>query len=125
MIWIAQYNDGTSLRQFNPDNSENLFKVIDQDKLEEFCLLDNEIAYSVNLNTGIFNINGLKLGFDEVSKDDDLRLIYFRRVRQNMGATPSVDVTYNIGYQTTKDSRNIKRYLMISDKDMKFNCGGK
>lgn len=94
----------------------------------ELSLVDNEAVYSVSLETGMFNVNGLKLGFDEVKEGDKFRLIYFKRVRQNMGsfgADSSIRITYNIGYQTTKKGKNIKRYLMISDNDIRFNCGGK
>lgn len=125
MIWVAQYNDGTSLRQFNPDNSENLFKDINQDKLVEFCILNEEEVYSINLSTGIFNLNGLKISFDEVNSNDAFRLIYFKRVRQSIGGINSVSITYNIGYQTTKNNKNVTRYLMISEEGIKFNCGGK
>jgi len=111
MIWIARYRDGTGLRQFNPDSSENLFKDINQEKLVEFSLIDEDIIYSVSLEDGIFNINGLKLGFDEISKDNNLRLIYFKRVKQNMGsfgAESSIEITYNIGYQTNVRGKKLK-----------------
>ena len=37
LFWIAWYNDGTCLPQFDPDSgAENLFKEVDESKLSKF-----------------------------------------------------------------------------------------
>jgi len=41
MKWIAKYNDGTYLPQFNNDLSENRYLDINREKLTEFIILDD------------------------------------------------------------------------------------
>ena len=37
LFWIAEYQDGTALPQFDPDTGEeHLFKEVDQSKLKRF-----------------------------------------------------------------------------------------
>lgn len=40
--WVATYRDGSELRQYNADGSENSYRDIDRSKLDSFALLDGE-----------------------------------------------------------------------------------
>ena len=123
-MWIAQYNDGTQLDQFNLDGSENLFKNINQDKLKRFIIRSEQREIILNLVTGEVRINGLKLSFG--FEDEVHRLIYFRRVRQILGSgAPSV-VEY-VGWQATMQgdscpSSNVKRILMVEGDKVTIQC---
>jgi len=53
-FWIAFFNDGTILRQYEDDGTQHLFKEIDQSKLEKFGWFPftPELAEAVNLRHG-------------------------------------------------------------------------
>lgn len=40
--WVAAYKNGSELRQYNADGSENSYANIDRSQLESFALLDGE-----------------------------------------------------------------------------------
>ena len=40
LTWIAIYNDGTTLPQYNADGTENKYTDIDRGRLSKFCLVD-------------------------------------------------------------------------------------
>ena len=124
--WIAIYDDNTSLKQFNPDGSENLFKDIQQDKLKEFALVTptkNLSVFPKKGKFGIFSLNGTDIvetrvavtfDFDTIKKADEFRLVYFKRTRKQLGQgnniTKDQDV-YNVGLQATIDETNYVRLL--------------
>jgi len=79
--WIAYYNDGTKLDQFNKDLSENGFSKIDNNKLNKIGLY----PFSKKLAEGITRSNSstvaLSLGFlpvYELEIKDGERPIYYR-----------------------------------------------
>jgi hypothetical protein len=49
MKWIANYNDGTSLPQFNEDGTENKYIDIDRSKLSSFDMVEDKLILSVIL----------------------------------------------------------------------------
>jgi hypothetical protein len=55
-FWIAEYNDGNALPQFDPETGiENLFKNIDQTKLIRFGLYPFTMELSKKVNCSDFN----------------------------------------------------------------------
>lgn len=51
--WIANYNDGTKLKMFNNDGTENKYPDIDRTKIESFDIMDgNYIVYHLKINPG-------------------------------------------------------------------------
>jgi len=119
MKWIAKYKDGTSLHQFS-DGKENLFKDINQEKLEVFTIGSPYKQVSVNLVDGTFDVNGTIVSIDGLSnRDEDYRLIYFRRVQASLGTDGSSSriVKSFIGYQITIDGKNRKAmFSELNDK---------
>lgn len=77
-IWVAEYDDGTFLREFDDDGSENSFYDIDRNRLMKFHLAGNGKDYWLDCRTGVFHING-----EEIS----VRYIYngniYEFMRQN------------------------------------------
>lgn len=119
-VWQAVYNDGTNLSQFDGEK-ENLFKDIIQEKLVSFILHENRKTISVDLEQGIFRIDGVVFEVPELSYKKDYRLIYFRRVRRTMttsGVNMGHEVENFIGYQLDVDGKN--KQVMISEKDNVF-----
>lgn len=55
-MWIAQYNDGQALPQFNPETGEeNLFKEVDHSRLVKFGFY----PFSEKMAKLIYGFNGL------------------------------------------------------------------
>ena len=92
-----------------------MFKHIRQEKLERFELVIDKNRFSVDVNKGELNLNGLKLSFPE-SKLGRHRLIYFRRVRQTIGTTSGmgkVEADEYFGFQTNMKGINVKRLFYL------------
>lgn len=125
--WIAKYNDGTELKQFNLEtNTLYHFGHIDQDKLIEIILKNrkSDQNFSVNLKTGLFSINGEvvtkigeeNLGLDLTSKTYQIKPILFRRVKRLFNTAIFVKatiVTYFLGWEGIVDNKREKCGLQI------------
>ena len=121
--WTARFRDGSELRQFNSDGSENLFRLVldRQHDLELFSVG----PVSVDLRDGSFNIKDIKLigsssldGFEEWGVDENLakRIIYFRRLTRSLTGPFAGKVThiiYAVGWQATVNGRNVKHIVYI------------
>lgn len=117
--FVVFYKDGTTLRQEYDTPNEKNFGDIDQDRLEKFVLTDGKREYSLDINTGKFNLNGMVIRFSFPGHDEeelDRRLVYFRRVRQDFGpdARP-ISVRSCFGYQVTIDGKNHQRLIFIEE----------
>jgi len=139
--WIARYNDGTELKQY--DDEKRLvyhFGHIDQEKVIEFVLeskTDPKFTVSVNLKTGLFYINkkpirkirvekthmplGLYFGKKKVVSPwgNKAKLIFVRHVRRdfNMGTrTMGVSMTYEIGWQAKVDGKHEKHRIILDER---------
>jgi len=113
--WIAQYGDGTTLCRFM-NGEEKLFKDINHDELVLFNVSIGVKQVMVDLTFGTISINGNTLVFSNSNREENYRLIYFRRVRHdfNTKGAQSVNVKHFIGYQITVDDKNHK---VIIDTD--------
>jgi len=89
MQWVAQYNDGSELSQYNADGSENKYANIDRERLLTFGLFDNS--------------GDLKLA---IHLDPGQRLIYRRRVEHRTGHQPIT--VYMAGWQQTIAGQNVQ-----------------
>lgn len=93
MEWIAHYRDGTSLRQHNPDGTENLFKDINESQLVLFELeSDTHKKYQVQIKPG-------------------RKLVFFRRHFAKMGEPE--DIHHFLGWQENYYNHTITRLLEI------------
>ena len=137
LAWLALYDNGDILQQFKDlktQEDETLFqKVLDRpDKLGYFMLVNvhSNKVYSVDLRMGkisIYEMTQKSKPEKETRGDEkyDYRLIYFRRVTQEMKATgtqlsqPKLkDIQYFLGFQYTNEKgENVKRLLQISKDD--------
>lgn len=121
MEWIASYNDQTELKQFE-NGKEHLFKEINQEKLKQFALTENnKIQAFVDLDTGQIHVGNKILEFPKF-KDVEFRLIYFRRVKQVIGSPEDSSVSHYIGWQTTIKDRNYKRIISFKDNKIAITC---
>lgn len=88
-FWVAEYNDGVCLPQYDESGRENLFGDVEQHKLIRFHFINFQTNHKVSVNI-----------------TPDMRLICFRRHRQltegvHAPHTPGHDVFYSLGYQKT------------------------
>jgi len=121
--WLAKYQDGTELKQY--DDKKGLvhhFGHIDQEKVVEFIIKSTKaeklFTVSVSLKTGLFSIDGqeikhisddktnIPLGLFLVDKQvvspwgDKAKLIFVRHVRRDFIMSEGrmgVTITYEIG----------------------------
>jgi hypothetical protein len=141
--WVAYYNDGTILKQY--DEKKKLvyhFGHIDQDKIYEFELVpkkDNLSSIKINLETGLFYINNksfteLYQGKDKVplttllsdkkvtsSWGNKAKLLYIRHMKRDFvpdenGFNMKVSAIYEIGWEAEVDGNHKKHILMINEQ---------
>jgi hypothetical protein len=136
--WIAEYNDGTELRQFD-DNLQEVYHFghIDQDKIVNLTLISKHtppIKISINLITGIFSFNGkempnindgkntIPLGLNLKDRDvksswgNKAKLIYVSHIRRdfNLGfGTMRVKILYELGWEADVDGKHQKHTIII------------
>jgi hypothetical protein len=116
-MWSAIYNSGHVINQFNEDNTERMFRDIDQDQLSKFIVRDASNEVILNIKTGEVKINGVKISFGYENYEH--RLIYFRRVTHNLGTgnTEQIITMHEyVGWQATVDNKNIKRIIILEDE---------
>jgi len=125
-LFRAQFNDGTGLTQSpddtNPNGEGSSFSyLLEQEKLhggvKEF-FLEGEQSASVNLIDGTFTINGVSFGaHDQDLEPKDLRLIYFREVKQRIHGAEiaSSEISrFFIGWQYTEDGKNHQQTIFLT-----------
>ena len=112
MQWVAYYDDGTHLRQYKDDGSENKYADIDRSKLASFALYDggaivnrddylklrNDVAITPGADPGVYELATRKLL--HLHLEPGQRLIYRRRVERTVGSEAPT-VCYMIGWQQT------------------------
>lgn len=120
-FWIAHYENGKCLPQFDPITGKaNLFKSIQQERLTKFGLypfttkLANLLREKHNT---IVRVNPF-LRKVEVDIKPDQRLIYYRTetIQQVIGAITGRDRKfYAIGWQETDRGKNKKSVMYVTD----------
>jgi len=114
--FICHYDNGEKLLQNANTKNEHHFGDIDKEKLERFELVGNGKSYSVNMRTGEFDLNGVKVFFDDLPQDGEYKLIYFRRVRQMINSDES-SVKYCFGLQCNYEGKNYQVLVWINEDD--------
>lgn len=124
--FVAVFKDGSFYCQnledkslTDPDKRSCFYDVIQKglDQVKEFYLVDGQSEAKVNLETGLFYINGEEKRRHEGTVTD-LKLIYYREHdhhwNMQSGAQTGHDIAYCLGWEG-KDSRGqkIKRILKI------------
>lgn len=86
MEWLAIYNDGTTLPQYNEDGTENKYTDIKRDELIGFALSHNKVA---------------KLA---LHLDPNKKLIYRKRVAKKFSGAE--EAVYLCGWQELVEGKN-------------------
>jgi len=121
--WEAVLKDGRVIKQ-STDVTKNSFKEVIDNKeflsIFQICSQDGqERTYSVNMNTGEFNLNGfiIKSSID-LSNETRKEPIYWERSKvvyssEDGGHAPVV-VGFIIGWQVNIEGKNFQQQFMIT-----------
>ena len=132
----ALYKDGTTYNQNKEDISvsdpkKSCFFDLQQDRIRSFFVYNDEHTYSVNLEDGHFEVDGVPfcMHTDHVKNFPggrqlamplkDFRLIFFRQhvhdIKVTVEKNEEIDhrITYNIGWQCTVDGKNYQEVMQI------------
>ena len=134
-LWIAEFKDGTQLKQFGQQGENKFQLVLDrQSELKCFSLHNWSVnlLFTVDLEKGIIYCSTASSPsyISEESKSivkSNIRLIYFRRVietRQFNDLSKVNSTIYNfLGYQYTDSNGYNKKVILQIDKDGNFLIG--
>lgn len=92
-FWIARYNDGTKLIQYEPDGSENKYTDIDRSKLIQFILIRAGKPLLV------------------IHLDSNKKLIY--RMRRAMNNKCEKEVVFLAGWQERSNGKNTQMIMFL------------
>jgi hypothetical protein len=140
--WIAKYEDGTELKQY--DDKKGLvyhFGHIDQEKVVGFIIeatkAEKKFSVGVNLKDGLFYIDGkpvkeisdgkthIPLGLFLVNKKvvsswgNKAKLIFVRHVRRDfiMGmGVMKASMTYELGWEATVNGKQEKHTIIVDER---------
>lgn len=117
LIWKAVYKNGDIFPQFDKNGRENLFGDINYSKLKSFSLIDqfNSEIFKIDLIDRVLFVR--HVGFSISDELINLRLIYFKRVRQIFDTSYGMrtEIDYHVGIQGNIDEKNKKLVLIIKN----------
>ena len=93
MQWVAYYEEGNWLRQYDDDGTEHSYRDIDRNRVTSFALYDGPPATRKILHLHLL---------------EGQRLIYRRRVE-----LPSNTVVYLVGWQKTINGENVQSIAYV------------
>lgn len=113
--FVCIYVDGQVVYQHADTPNEVQFGDIDQSKLKTLMLRGKGKTFGVSMS-GLFNINGVDLRFEDCPEGLEYRPIYFRRIRQNFMPDMIETITkYAVGIQATIEGKNIQKILLVDE----------
>ena len=130
--WIAFFNDGKIIKQFENDK-ENLFEEVKDnfDKLIRFSLINKDYSqcFSVDLKNGfiLFN-NYTNINLVQLEYKENIRLIFFRRHKVEIsekGKELSHNIEYYFGLQWNDKEGNNQQVVLIIDQEGNWIIGDK
>jgi hypothetical protein len=123
--WTAIFKDSTKINQFDEDGTEHSFKEVKEkfNELAFFNLGNNkERTFSIDLLTGIIGCNAIVCSYSNaIEKKENIRLIYFRRNRIEIGTQDlkckKHDITYFLGVQYLDKFENNQKIILKIDSE--------
>ena len=124
-LFDVEFEDGSCYTQnaedrslIEPEKRSCYYDVMQSGKkINQFMLSDGNNCYSVDLKDGSFTVNGVRFFMHEERDLKDFRLIYFRQHTHNFNLATneqlSHEIVFRMGWQTTKDGKNIQRIMEI------------
>ena len=124
-FWSVIFQDGSKIEQFNEDGSENKFQLV-KDRFNELAYfnLKNNAGkmFSVNLIEGLIGYNKLEFPYIEAKeKKSNIRLIFFRRHRVEIGTQDlkekKHEIIYFLGFQYLDKNENNQKIILQIDSE--------
>jgi len=119
--WMAEFNNGV-IFQFEDGKEHKFQEVKDRmNELEFFHLYHKklDLRFIVDLKRGLIKFNDCEEPI-VVELKENIRLIYFRRVKIQIGENDLKEksrvINYHLGLQYLKDGKNMKIILIIDEK---------
>ena len=125
-LFVVEYKDGSVYEQTPEDISKktpekSAFSDVNVENVAKFYLVNEIDIFCVDLNTGLFAINGIEFGlFDEEMPITSRKLIYFRRNWQHLVTGPdslepvSGRTTFHIGWEGfSPENKLIRRVIWV------------
>ena len=101
---------------YGKNGEEHMFKEIQQEKIVNFGITNNDHYVVENIENGTFIIDNVPITIKGFSnKSVDYRIIYFRRIQQALGGNSDVSPVAHMGLQYTEDNTNHKVIISIAD----------
>jgi len=126
-IWVALFNDGKIIRQFDADGSEHLFNEVKNnfDKLIRFSLVnkDSSKIFSIDLKKALIIYNNCNIDVKSNEKKNNIRLIFFRRHRVELSSNfkeQNHHIEYHLGYQWASIDNQNRQVILIIDQEGNF-----
>ena len=124
-LFEAKYKDGGVYTQTQEDKSilheqGSCYTDVKQDELKTFTLVGAGHSYSVDLEDGHFEVDGVSFFMHEMPLKN-FRLIFWRRHRQSQVVRlkdhkitgTSEEIVYQIGWQSTLAGKNYQEVMNI------------
>jgi hypothetical protein len=126
-FWTAIFKDGSFISQFDSKtNQENLFGLV-RDRFSELdCFIlkhrSKDIQFKVDLAKGVISYGkNQEITPEFIKERDNLRLIYFRRVRKEIGEhdfiVKLVSITFFLGFQYNDAAGHNRQIVLKIDGD--------
>jgi len=122
--WIAIFEDGTKIEQFNSEGIENRFQLVKDkfDKLVFFNLTNKEgKLFIVNLREGLIGYNDLVMSYRKSEEEKgNIRLIFFRNHKVEITENcieKSHIINYHLGFQYNNKLGNNRQIVLIIDEE--------
>lgn len=125
-LFQVTYKDGTVYLQNKEDASvtypgsgKSCYSDLKIDEIKSFFVFNEEHTYSVNLEDGHFEVDGVPFLMHTDPELTDYRLVYYRQhthsFNQQSSAELSHDIVFCIGWQANdKNGKNVQRIMTIN-----------
>lgn len=124
-LFQATYKDGSVYLQNEEDKSitepetRSCYFDVKVDEVKSFFIFNNDHTYSVNLEDGHFEVDGMPFFMHTDHRLTDYRLVYYRQhthsFNQETSDELSHEVEYCIGWQANdSDGKNVQRIMTIN-----------
>jgi hypothetical protein len=121
VIWVAEYNDGSILREWDDSGKECPFKDINKDKLRKFHLISADSDSFFDCQTGVFTVNdkqyvfllageGLAYAEGLIHYKDAATEFVNEKLKRNLYDNFEI-VGYEMGWKVVKD--NVKSQVVL------------
>jgi hypothetical protein len=130
--WLAEFKDNSYIMQFEQDQEHSFQEVKDRfSELKYFVLYDKVNVlkrFIVDLEKGALYFSTEALLFDsEIQSKNNIRLIYFRRIRKEIGlqdlSEKSATIRYFLGFQYNDNQVNNRKFLLQIDSYGNWSLG--